>query len=125
MGKTHTKSLQKFHATQENGDERMNRVRFLAITVIAALFATLWSASPALAQGSAPDAAPATNLDLGSISLQVTVATSEVCSSDVSIVVDQGASLYFCYTVTNTGGKVLRLHSLSDSAFGEVLKNIY
>lgn len=104
----------------------MNRVRILAVMLMAAILTTMWFASPALARASFIGASvPATNIETGAIALGVTVATSEVCGTEASITVDQGGSLYFCYTVTNTGGKVLRFHSLSDNAFGAVLTNVY
>jgi hypothetical protein len=104
----------------------MNRARILAVTLMTAVLTTLWFASPALARTSLIGAAtPDANLELGRIALNVTIAKSDVCGTDASITVDQGDSLYFCYTVTNTGNKVLRFHSLTDNAFGEVLSNVF
>lgn len=53
-----------------------------------------------------------------SIGLTVTVGTtSGACAATESISVLAGTDVYFCYTVTNTGGVTLPLHSLSDDQF--------
>lgn len=46
-----------------------------------------------------------------------------VCAPTASLVVPEGATVYYCYTVTNNGGITLTLHDLEDSALETILYN--
>lgn len=46
-----------------------------------------------------------------------------VCGSDSEIVVADGTTVYYCYTVQNTGNLALPLHTLVDSVAGDVFTN--
>ncbi len=57
-----------------------------------------------------------------SIVMTKTVGTEPaVCAATDSIAVPEGTDVYYCYTVTNTGGITLPLHSLVDDQLGTLL----
>ena len=57
-----------------------------------------------------------------SISLDKTVGTvPAVCASTDSITVNTGTSVYYCYTVTNTGAATFEFHDLVDDQLGTLL----
>lgn len=59
-----------------------------------------------------------------SISLKKTVGTSPaVCATGTEIDVPPGSKVYYCYTVTNTGGTNLITHDLVDDQLGPILTN--
>ncbi len=56
-----------------------------------------------------------------SISLTKTVGTtSGVCAGTSNITVPQGTTVYYCFTVTNTGNVAFGLHTLTDSVLGNI-----
>ncbi len=56
------------------------------------------------------------------ISLQKTVGTVDgVCAATDEITVTAGTTVYYCYTVTNTGDVTLNLHDLDDDQLGTIL----
>ncbi|HRI57650.1 MAG TPA: hypothetical protein PK170_11200, partial [Anaerolineae bacterium] len=56
-----------------------------------------------------------------SISLQKTVGTTPgVCANTSAITVPEGTTVYYCYTVTNTGTVAFGLHTLTDSVLGTI-----
>ncbi len=56
-----------------------------------------------------------------SIVLTKTVGTVDgVCAGTSEITVPEGTTVYYCYTVTNTGNVTLNLHDLDDSALGNL-----
>ena len=58
------------------------------------------------------------------IDLVKTVGTDpDECASEDDITVFQGATVYYCYTVTNTGDVTLSVHDLTDDQLGTVLED--
>lgn len=56
-----------------------------------------------------------------SISLTKTVGTTPgVCAGTANITVPQGTTVYYCYTVTNTGTVAFGLHTLTDDVLGTI-----
>ncbi len=56
------------------------------------------------------------------ISLTKTVGTDpNTCATDSTITVNPGTTVYYCYTVTNTGSLPLDFHTLADDRLGEIL----
>jgi len=56
------------------------------------------------------------------IELAKTVGTdSSVCATTDEITVDEGTTVYYCYTVTNTGDVMLDVHDLEDNILGPIL----
>jgi hypothetical protein len=56
------------------------------------------------------------------ISLRKTVGTEpDVCTDSDTIYVNPGATIYYCYRITNNGNITFTLHDLYDSDFGNVL----
>jgi len=56
------------------------------------------------------------------IELAKTVGTdSSVCATTDEITVDEGTTVYYCYTVTNTGDVMLDIHNLEDDILGPIL----
>lgn len=63
-------------------------------------------------------------IEVASISLVKTVGTDPdpgVCAPTSQISVPAGSTVYYCYTVTNTGGVPLSTHDLVDSELGSIL----
>ncbi len=60
-----------------------------------------------------------------SISLAKTVGTvAGVCATTDSIIVAPGTTVYYCYTVTNTGNVTLNLHDLVDDQLGTIFAGL-
>jgi hypothetical protein len=60
-----------------------------------------------------------------SISLQKTVGTTPgVCANTSNITVTQGTTVYYCYTVTNSGTVAFGLHTLTDSVLGNIFTGL-
>ena len=60
-----------------------------------------------------------------SISLVKTVGTTVgVCSPDTAITVAAGTTVYYCYTVTNTGSVTFTTHDLSDDVLGTIFTGL-
>ena len=60
-----------------------------------------------------------------SISLAKTVGTTPgVCAATSNITVPEGTTVYYCYTVTNTGDTTLDLHDLSDDQLGTIFTGL-
>ncbi|MCU0292252.1 MAG: hypothetical protein MUF10_09740 [Thermoanaerobaculaceae bacterium] len=60
-----------------------------------------------------------------SISLVKTVGTvAGVCAATTAITVDPGTTVYYCYTVTNTGNLTLNLHNLTDDRLGTLFSGL-
>ena len=60
-----------------------------------------------------------------SISLTKTVGTTPgVCAGTSSITVPQGTTVYYCYTVTNTGTVSFGLHTLTDDVLGTIFTGL-
>ena len=56
------------------------------------------------------------------ITLAKTVGTdANSCATTTSISVDYGSTVYYCYTVENTGNVTLTHHTLTDSVLGTVI----
>jgi len=59
------------------------------------------------------------------ITLVKTVGTTAgVCASTSSITVPVGSTVYYCYTVTNTGNVTLNLHDLVDDELGTIFSGL-
>ncbi|MGV8039660.1 MAG: hypothetical protein AB2L07_06140 [Thermoanaerobaculaceae bacterium] len=86
-----------------------------------------------------PDAGPGngTELVVVPVSLTVTEApvpaitlvktvgtTNGVCATTSAISVDPGTTVYYCYTVTNTGNVTLNLHDLADDELGTIFSGL-
>lgn len=86
---------------------------FRKLAVIAAGVALLGlSAAPASAQA----------MPLPAISITKTVTTEPgVCGTSSSIQVEAGTTVYYCYSITNTGDIALGLHNLDDDTLGPIL----
>ena len=84
---------------------------FKKLAVLAAGIATLGlSVAPASAGIPVPE-----------ISLTKTVSTDPgACGTESSIEVTAGTTVYYCYTVTNTGNIVLSAHTLDDDVLGNI-----
>lgn len=62
-----------------------------------------------------------TPLPMPAIEIVKTVGTEEgVCAATSEIAVQSGTTVYYCYTVTNTGNVALNLHDLEDDELGEI-----
>ncbi len=60
-----------------------------------------------------------------SITLTKTVGTTAgVCSATSNITVAAGTTVYYCYTVTNTGSTTLNLHDLVDNQLGTIFTGL-
>ena len=59
--------------------------------------------------------APAINL------VKTVGTTAGVCAPDAAITVTEGTTVYYCYTVTNTGNVTFTSHDLSDDQLGTLL----
>jgi uncharacterized repeat protein (TIGR01451 family) len=56
-----------------------------------------------------------------SITITKTVGTEAgVCAATSEIAVQSGTTVYYCYTVTNTGNVTLNVHDLDDDVLGEI-----
>ncbi len=63
-------------------------------------------------------------LEMPSIVITKTVGTNPgVCATTTEITVTAGTTVYYCYTVQNTGNITLTTHNLTDSALGAILSN--
>jgi hypothetical protein len=84
-----------------------------------------WTAAQSSTGGlSATDTATAT-VNVASIEIVKTVGTDPgVCGVDTSITVLAGTTVYYCYTVTNTGDVTLNLHDLSDDVLGTIFSGL-
>jgi uncharacterized repeat protein (TIGR01451 family) len=61
-------------------------------------------------------------LDMPSIVITKTVGTNPgVCATTTEITVTAGTTVYYCYTVQNTGNITLTTHNLTNSALGVIL----
>ncbi|MCU0293329.1 MAG: DUF11 domain-containing protein, partial [Thermoanaerobaculaceae bacterium] len=59
------------------------------------------------------------------ITLAKTVGTTPgVCAATTAISVDPGTTVYYCYTVTNTGNVTLNLHDLADDQLGTLFSGL-
>lgn len=62
-----------------------------------------------------------TEQEVPAISLTKTVGTTAgVCAATSTITVPAGTTVYYCYTVTNTGNVPLNLHDLADDQLGTI-----
>ena len=60
-----------------------------------------------------------------SISLAKTVGTTAgVCANTSAITVPEGTTVYYCYTVTNTGDTTLDIHGLTDNVLGTIFSGL-
>lgn len=65
------------------------------------------------------------NVVTPSISIVKTVGTEPgVCSGTSEITVSPGTTVYYCYTVTNTGNVTLNLHDLADDSLGTIFSGL-
>ncbi len=79
-----------------------------------------WTATDPTGGFSATANASATVM-VASIEIVKTVGTVDgVCAGTSEITVPEGTTVYYCYTVTNTGNVTLNLHDLDDSALGNL-----
>lgn len=63
--------------------------------------------------------------DPAAVSLAKTVGTTPgVCAATDTITVPSGTTVYYCYTVTNTGSLTLTTHTLVDDALGTVFTDL-
>ncbi len=59
------------------------------------------------------------------ISLLKTVGTDmDACATTTDITVDEGTTVYYCYTVTNTGNVTLSTHALTDDVLGDLFAGV-
>jgi hypothetical protein len=59
------------------------------------------------------------------ISLTKTVTTEPgVCGTESSIEVEAGTTVYYCYTVTNTGNVLFDFHTLTDDQLGPLFEDL-
>jgi uncharacterized repeat protein (TIGR01451 family) len=59
------------------------------------------------------------------ITIIKTVGTDpDVCAATSEIAVQSGTTVYYCYTVTNTGNVTLDLHNLEDDVLGEIFAGL-
>jgi uncharacterized repeat protein (TIGR01451 family) len=73
-------------------------------------------------EGLTGSATATTNVLYPEISLAKTVGTEAgVCATTDQILVLQGTTVYYCYTVTNTGTATFSTHDLVDDVLGELL----
>ena len=80
------------------------------------------NALPAISSPAAPLAAP----QAPAISLTKTVGTTPgVCATTSNIEVAAGTTVYYCYTVTNTGDVTLNLHNLVDDQLGTLFTGLF
>lgn len=62
----------------------------------------------------------------GGLSLEATVGTeADVCAdtAEINVFSDAPTTVYYCYTITNTGEVSIPLHDLSDDLFGVILSD--
>lgn len=59
------------------------------------------------------------------ITLDVTVSTENECGTTDTLEVDPGTTVYYCYTVTNTGNVMLPNHTITDTVFGHIDTFLY
>jgi hypothetical protein len=62
----------------------------------------------------------------GGLSLVATVGTeADVCAdtAEINVFSDAPTTVYYCYTITNTGELMIPLHGLADDVFGVVLRD--
>jgi uncharacterized repeat protein (TIGR01451 family) len=80
---------------------------------------------PASFAGRALDHIGSFNFPTASISLVKTVGTDPgVCAATTAIGVNAGTTVYYCYTVTNTGNITLNLHDLTDDQLGAIFSGL-
>jgi hypothetical protein len=80
-----------------------------------------WAAYTSAVYGNASDTATVNVLD-ASITMNKTVGTEMgVCADTDAITVVEGATVYYCYEVMNTGSVTLSLHDLDDDQLGTIL----
>ena len=81
----------------------------------------VWTATDPTGGFSATASASATVI-VASIEIVKTVGTVDgVCAGTSEITVPEGTTVYYCYTVTNTGDVTLNLHDLDDDVLGTIL----
>jgi hypothetical protein len=86
-----------------------------------------------------PDAGPGNGTDLVIVPVELTVTEPQnasivitktvgtepgVCATTSSITVPAGTTVYYCYTVTNTGGVTLNYHDLDDDQLGTIFSGL-
>ena len=59
------------------------------------------------------------------VALDVTVSTDNECGTADSLDVTPGTTVYYCYTVVNTGNIILPHHTITDTVFGHIDTFIY
>ena len=73
------------------------------------------------ANGPAVEATASATVTVASIEIAKTVGTVDgVCAGTDEIAVPEGTTVYYCYTITNTGDVTLNLHDLEDSELGNL-----
>ncbi len=66
-----------------------------------------------------------TPLPMPAIEIVKTVGTEDsVCAATSEITVQSGTTVYYCYTVTNTGNVTLNVHDLDDDMLGEIFAGL-
>jgi len=85
-----------------------------------------------------PDPGPGNGTNLVIVPVELTVVEAEpaieivktvgttpgVCAATSTITVPAGATVYYCYTVTNTGNVTLNLHDLTDDQLGAIFSGL-
>ena len=126
---------------------RRDRAWIMVVGLLAGLFAFSGAAapsgaSPAAVRASCPGggaasavalpsgasqsvcAADATTNAVGTISLAKTVGTDPgSCASSDALTVTAGTTVFYCYTVENTGSVTVSVHSLQDDKLGSILQD--
>ncbi len=62
---------------------------------------------------------------MAAIELDVTVSLNNTCGTADTLAVPQGSTVYYCYTVTNTGNVMLPNHTITDTVFGHIATFLY
>jgi hypothetical protein len=100
-------------------------VRWILVALILATAAAAHAADPRITPSEARASVPSAELVQGapSISLDKTVGlSSSTCALTDSVLIGGGgATVYYCYEVTNTGALTLTSHDLTDSELGVIL----
>ncbi len=95
----------------------------ISVTTVNTATWTAYNAGPS-DEATATDSATVnvTPVPVPAITLVKTVGTTPgVCAATTSITVESGTTVYYCYTVTNTGNVALGLHDLVDNELGALL----
>ena len=95
-----------------------------AVIHVTTVNSATWTAEAATG-GLSATASDSATVRVASISLVKTVGTDPaVCAPTDEIMVPEGTTVYYCYTVTNTGDATLDLHTLVDDQLGTLFTGL-